>query len=84
MSESIKGRIMGMDMSLRSSGLAVIESAGSVLKTIEYLIVKNPPDKSVSDCLLRVFRGVLDVLERCRPQAAAIKEFFSAKISKPR
>jgi len=70
---------MGMDMSLRSSGLAVIESAGPVLKTVEYRVIKNPPGRPVSECLLHVFRGVLDVLERCRPPAAAIEGIFFCK-----
>jgi len=75
----LNDRILGMDMSLRSSGLAVIESAGSVLKTIEYRIIKNPPNRSVSECLLHVFRGVLEVLERARPQAAAMEGVFFCK-----
>ena len=75
----LNDRILGMDMSLRSSGLAVIESAGSVLKTIEYHIIKNPPNRSISECLLHVFRGVLEVLERSRPQAAAIEGIFFCK-----
>lgn len=68
-----------MDTSLRSSGLAVIESTGSVLKTVEYRIVKNPPGRSVSECLLHIFRGVLDMLECCRPQAAVIEGIFFCK-----
>jgi len=72
-------RIMGMDMSLRSSGIAVIESAGSVLKTVEYRVLKNPPSRSVSECLLHVSRGVLDMVERCRPDAAAIEGIFFCK-----
>ena len=75
----LNDRIIGMDMSMRSSGLAVIESAGSVFKTVEYRVLKNPSNRSVSECLLHVFRGVLDVLERCRPQAAAIEGIFFCK-----
>ena len=72
-------RIMGMDMSLRSSGLAVIDSAGSVLKTVEYRVIKNPASRPTADCLLHVFRGVLDVLERCHPCAAALEGIFFCK-----
>jgi crossover junction endodeoxyribonuclease RuvC len=70
---------MGMDMSLRSSGLAVIDSAGSVLKTVEYRVIKNPPGRPVAECLLHVFRGVMDVLERCHPSAAALEGIFFCK-----
>lgn len=66
-------------MSLRSSGIAVIESAGSVLKMVEYRVLKNPPGRSVSECLLHIFRGVLDMQERFRPDAAAIEGIFFCK-----
>ena len=79
MLESVKDRILGLDMSMRSSGLAVIESAGSVFKTVEYRVIKNPSNRSVSECLLHVFRGVLEMLERCRPQAAAMEGIFFCK-----
>lgn len=70
---------MGMDMSLRSSGLAVIESAGSMLKTVEYRVIKNPPGRPVSECLLHIFRGVAEALERYRPHEAAIEGIFFCK-----
>lgn len=79
MARILNDRIMGLDMSLRSSGIAVIESAGSVLKTVEYRVIKNPSRRSVSECLLHVFRDVLDMLERCRPDAAAIEGIFFCK-----
>jgi len=79
MAGTLNDRIMGMDMSLRSSGIAVIESAGSVLKTVEYRVLRNPPGRSVSECLLHVYRGVLDMLERRRPDAAAIEGIFFCK-----
>lgn len=70
---------MGLDISLRSSGIAVIESAGSVLKTIEYHVEKNPPNRSISECLLHIYRKVLDMVKNGRPQAAAIEGIFFCK-----
>jgi crossover junction endodeoxyribonuclease RuvC len=73
-------RIIGLDMSLRSSGIAVIEASGAaMLTTVEYRLIKNPPARAVSACLLNIFRDVLAVLERCRPQAAAIEGVFFCK-----
>lgn len=67
-------------MSLRSSGIAIIEAAGAAeLKTVEYRLIKNPPKRTVADCLLNISRGVLDILERCRPDAAAIEGVFFCK-----
>lgn len=71
---------MGIDTSLRSSGIAVIESSGGVsIKTIEYHLIKNPPKHSTSECLAHIFRGVTETLERCRPLAVAIEGIYFCK-----
>ncbi len=70
---------MGMDISLRSSGIAVIEQAGPALKTVEYRLIKNPPGRSISESLLNIYRGVTEMLERSRPAAAAIEGIFFCK-----
>lgn len=73
-------RIMGIDTSLRSSGIAVIESSGvDMMKTVEYHVVKNPPARPVSDCLCHLFRNLAEIIERCRPDTAAIEGIFFCK-----
>lgn len=73
-------RIMGMDMSLRSSGIGVIETSGSAgLTPGEYHIIRNTANLTRSACLLNIFNGVLEILQRCRPQAAAIEGIFFCK-----
>lgn len=69
-------RIVGFDLALRSSGIAVVEVAGASIAAVEYRLVKNPPSRPVSECLLALFRGVSDVLHRCRPSQAAVEGVF--------
>lgn len=71
---------MGIDTSLRSSGIAVIESLGAgTLKTVEYHVVKNPPARLVSDCLIHLARSLADIIARCRPASVAIEGIFFCK-----
>jgi len=73
-------RIMGMDMSLRSSGIAVIEMSGAAgLEACEYHVIKNPPARPHSECLKNIFGGVSEILQRCGPQVAAIEGIFFCK-----
>ena len=69
-------RIVGFDLALRSSGIAVVELAGASIAAVEYCLVKNPPTRPVSECLLAIFRGVSEVLQRCRPGQAAVEGVF--------
>jgi len=64
-------RILGIDTSLRSTGVAVIEQAGSRLSAVEYGTVKTPQKRLLSECLRRLHEGVDDILSRCAPEAAA-------------
>jgi crossover junction endodeoxyribonuclease RuvC len=69
-----------MDMSLRSSGIAVIETIGaSNIKTCEYHVVRNPVGRKHSECLLNIFRAVQDIISAYRPQVAAIEGIFFCK-----
>lgn len=70
---------MGMDMALRSSGIAVIEASGSALSVREYHVIKNPPGRRLAACLLHIFQGVAEILARCRPETAAIESIFFCK-----
>jgi len=73
-------RIMGMDMSLRSSGIAVIEASGaSGLEAVEYHVIKNAAARPHSECLKKIFDGVREILQRCRPDVAAIEGIFFCK-----
>lgn len=68
--------ILGVDASLRGTGLGVLESAGSRFRYIESCRLKMPAKLRVSECLRQIRAGLLDVVARCRPEAAALEGAF--------
>ncbi len=72
-------RILGVDTSLRSTGVALIQARGSACETLEYERVKNPPDRPLSACLAHLARAMDAILARGRPQAAALEGIFFCK-----
>ena len=63
-------RVIGIDASLRSTGIGVVESQGSRLRLVEFSTVHNPASRCHSECLRLIFRELAAVLDRCKPQAA--------------
>ena len=72
-------RVLGVDTSLRSSGVAVVESQGSKLTAVEYGVVKTPAKRLISECLGRLSCGIQDILERTQPDAVAIEGVYFFK-----
>jgi crossover junction endodeoxyribonuclease RuvC len=72
-------RVVGIDASLRSTGIGVVESQGSCLKVVEFSTVRNPASLSHSECLRLVLGGLAATFDRCKPQAAAIEGGFYFK-----
>lgn len=69
-------RILGVDTSLRSTGLGVVQAEGSRLTAVEFGPVRNPQRLALSECLVRIDRAVTEILERTGAQAAAIEGAF--------
>jgi crossover junction endodeoxyribonuclease RuvC len=71
-------RVVGVDTSLRSTGVAVVERDGSTLRAIEYGRLKMPRTWPVSQCLLTLDEKLTDFLKRNQPHEASIEgAFFS-------
>jgi crossover junction endodeoxyribonuclease RuvC len=78
-----KGKvILGIDTSLRGTGLGVAESVGSKFRFVESRRPKMPAKLRVSECLRQIHEGIIDVLDRCQPEAAAIEGSFFSKNAK--
>ena len=75
-------RVIGIDASLRSTGIGVVESQGSSLKAVEFTTVRNPASLSHSECLRRILAELGAIFDRCKPQAAAIEGGFYFKNAK--
>jgi len=72
-------RVMGVDTSLRSSGVAVVEERGSSLAAVEYGTISTPARKPVSECLRRLNEELSEVIERLHPEQVAIEGVFYCK-----
>lgn len=69
------GQVLGIDPSLRGTGLAIIESRpDGTLEYVESLTVKNHPSLSMPECLARILRETAAMIRRNRPVCAAIEQ----------
>lgn len=72
-------RVLGIDASLRSTGVGVVESRGAGVRAVEWGLIRNPPARPHSACLRQVVSDLNELLARCRPEAAAIEGGFYFK-----
>jgi crossover junction endodeoxyribonuclease RuvC len=72
-------RVLGIDTSLRSTGLGVVDARGSLLTAVEQGRVHNPDALPLSECLCRLDSAVREIIARVHPDAAAIEDIFFAK-----
>jgi crossover junction endodeoxyribonuclease RuvC len=72
-------RVLGLDPGLRHTGWGVIDVAGNRLSYVADGVVHAPVDLPLAERLVVLFRHVIDVLERFRPDEAAVEETFVNK-----
>lgn len=72
-------RILGIDTSLRSTGVGVIEARGSEMRAIAYGRIQNKPKVPHSECLRNIYATITDLIEAHTPDCAAIEGAFFAK-----
>ena len=75
-------RILGIDTSLRSTGVGIIECRGSALRAVAYGRIQNKPTVPHSLCLVNIFTSITDLIEEHHPDCAAIEGAFFAKNAK--
>ena len=74
--------ILGVDTSLRSSGVGVIEVRGHELRAVAYGRIYNRPAELHSQCLWNIFDELSALIEKHQPTCAAIEGAFFAKNAK--
>ncbi len=72
-------RVLGIDTSLRSSGVAVVESLAGRNTALEYGRIHNLAKLPLSECLRRIDGGIREIIGRTKPDLAAIEDIFFAK-----
>ena len=75
-------RILGIDTSLRSTGVGIIDARGSELRAIAYGRIRNKPKEPHSRCLENIFNSITELIEEHGPDCAAIEGAFFAKNAK--
>jgi crossover junction endodeoxyribonuclease RuvC len=69
-------RVVGFDPGLRRTGWGVIEVIANRLSHVADGVAKAAVEQPLADRLLALFRQVNDVLDRFRPDEAAVEETF--------
>ncbi len=75
-------RVMGVDTSLRSTGVGVVEAQGGQLRAIEHGIIPFSVSALRSSCLAGLYRAIWDWVERTKPDAVAIEGVFFSRNQK--
>jgi crossover junction endodeoxyribonuclease RuvC len=72
-------RVLGLDPGLRHTGWGVIDVAGNRLTHVADGVASAPADLPLAERLVALFRQINEVLERFRPDEAAVEETFVNK-----
>lgn len=72
-------RILGIDTSLRSTGVGIIDARGSDLRAVAYGRIRNKPKEPHSQCLENIFNSITELIKEHAPDCAAIEGAFFAK-----
>ncbi len=75
-------RILGIDTSLRSSGVGIIEVKGSEMRALAYGRIRNKSKVPHSLCLENIFNSITELIEEHAPDCAGIEGAFFAKNAK--
>ena len=71
----MRGIVLGIDPSLRGTGLTVIESLGDgSLRYVESKTVKNNPSLTMPECLARILAETTAMIARNKPSCVAIEQ----------
>ena len=69
-------RVLGIDTSLRSTGIAVVEATGTSMAYIDYRPVKNPAKRPLSECLLHLADTLTNYIAEFKPDEVAVEGIF--------
>lgn len=66
-------RVIAIDPSLRCTGYAILDKAGSKIRTVAYGVVKNPAKLLPSACLVAIHERLEELIREHRPDCAAVE-----------
>ena len=77
-----KFRVLGIDTSLRSTGVGIIDSEGSSMRFIDCRPIKNKPGVPLSACLLNLSATLEAYLSEFTPDEVAVEGIFFCRNAK--
>lgn len=75
-------RILGIDTSLRSTGIAILESDGRTERCLDLRPIRNPANRSLGECLVHIRKTLAEYIEQWNPDEAAMEGIFFLKNAK--
>jgi crossover junction endodeoxyribonuclease RuvC len=69
-------RVLGIDTSLRSTGVGVVGLEGSRLRPLGYGVLSVPAARPHSECLRRIQEGLREWIAKWAPEGAAVEGGF--------
>ncbi len=69
-------RLLGIDPGLRATGWGVVDVDGNHLRHVAHGSVRSASDRPLAGRLLQLHEGVCAIIERYRPDVAAVEETF--------
>jgi crossover junction endodeoxyribonuclease RuvC len=72
-------RVLGIDTSLRSTGIGVVEAQGNSLRSVDFGFLKTSPKWRHSECLKCIAEGIEDIIARTTPDVVSIEGAFYCK-----
>jgi crossover junction endodeoxyribonuclease RuvC len=82
MSEAADRVILGIDPGTASTGYGVVSMSGNRLRMVEYGVIATPSTLPLAERLKSLFSQIVDVLDRLRPDSAAVESlFFNANVT---
>lgn len=75
-------RVLGIDTSLRSTGIGLVEWNDGRMRALAHDVVRTPTNRSLSVCLLNLQSKLAAVLTEFRPDVAAIEGLFYARFAR--
>ncbi|MGE5405915.1 MAG: crossover junction endodeoxyribonuclease RuvC [Candidatus Saccharibacteria bacterium] len=74
--------VLGIDPGTATTGFGVVVKENSLIKPVDFGVIKTSPKTDLAFRLLDIHRAVLQIIEKHRPQALAIEELFFARNTK--
>jgi crossover junction endodeoxyribonuclease RuvC len=71
-------KILGIDPGTDATGFGAIESDGESHRLIEYGVLRNKPSRPFTEKLLHIHTGLVEVIERARPDRVVVESLFYA------